>query len=300
MLRAMRIVVALAVLLWGAPAFAKDAFDAFVGDLGAGKETKNYFSGCELLVTPAGAVRQPCTLALADLTGGDAGVTLVVKKNKKQWYPKSQLEWREAEVLARKGKQLVATFRVIEVGSLGGPDGSAGGWVVATHWSKLISDKEVKARANAKTLPAVPPIQDRVFTLPRADDSEQAKTDRAQAIETLRSDLRVGAKDDFTPSLADLVRGPFVVFGSASGQRYSGASGKKAIAGWKLALAPGGTAAAGGSGWVLAAVTSMVGTPADKSPPITYVVFAVAYSGLTPGGGSFYTQPALIQFAIPN
>lgn len=293
----MRILLALVVVLSASPAFAKDSFDSLVTSLNAGTDTAPYFSTCELLVTPAGTVRQPCTLSLADLTGGGAGVKLAVKKNKKQWYPKSQLQWREAEVEARKGKQVVATFRVIEVGTVGGPDQ---GWVVATHWSKLITDKDVKARAIAKTLPAVPAIADKIFTLPHGDESEQAQMDRTQAIETLRSNLRAGDDDNFTPALADLVSGPFVVFGSAPGQRYSGAAGKKAIAGWKLALVPTNTSAAGGSGWVLAAATTMVGTPADKSPPITYVVFAVAYSGLTQGGGSFYTEPALIQFAVPN
>ena len=296
-----RIVLAAAILLSSSPAFAKDEFDAFVAKLAAAKDTSGYFSGCELLVTPAGAVRQPCTLALADLTGGDAAVKLTVKKNKKQLYPMSQMEWREAEVEARKGKQLVATFRVIEIGGLGGnPDGPTDGWVVATHWSKLISDKDLKARAIGKTLPAVPAIEDKIFTLPDPAETDQAKTDREQAIASLRSNIRASDGADFTPWLADLFRGPFVVFGSAPGQRYAGPAGKKAIIGWKLALAPSGKSAAGGSGWVLAAATTMVATSTDKSPPITYVVFAVAFSALTPGGGSFYTQPALIQFAVPN
>jgi hypothetical protein len=296
-----RIVLAVAILLTSSPAFAKDEFDDFVAKLAAAKDTTGYFSGCELLVTPAGAVRQPCTLALADLTGGDAAVKLTVKKNRKQFYPMSQLEWREAEVEARKGKQLVATFRVIEIGSLGGnPDGPTDGWVVATHWSKLISDKDLKARAKAKTLPAVPAIEDKIFTLPNPKESEQGKTDRAQAIETVRSNIRDRDSADFTPWLADLVNGPFVVFGSAPGQRYQGPAGKKAIGAWKLALAPSGKSAAGGSGWVLAAATTMVATPTDKSPPITYVVFVAAFSALTPEGGSFYTSLALIQFAVPN
>ena len=296
-----RTLIALMILATSSPAFAKDEFDDFVAKLAAAKDTKGYFSGCELLVTPAGTVRQPCTLALADLTGGDAAVRLSVKSNKKQWYTKSQMEWREAEVEARKGKQLVATFRVIEIGSLGGnPDGPTDGWVVATHWSKLISDKDLKTRAIAKTLPAVAPIEDKIFTpADAAKVSEQGRTDRESAIETLRSRLRAG-DGDFKPDLANLVDGPFVVFGSAPGQRYSGGSGKKAIKAWKLALAPSGKSAAGGSGWVLAAATTMVATPTDKSPPITYVVFAAAISGLTQGGGSFYTEPALIQFAVPN
>ncbi len=296
-----RIVVAAVILLVSSPAFAKDDFDDFVAKLAAGKDTTGYFSSCELLVTPGGAVRQPCTLALADLTGGDAAVKLTVKKNKKLWYPKSQMEWREAEVEARKGKQLVATFRVIEIGGLGGnPDAPTDGWVLATHWSKLISDKDLKARAIAKTLPAVPAIEDKIFALPNPNESEQGKIDREQAIGSLRSNLRDRDGADFTPWLADLVRGPFVVFGSAPGQRYAGPAGRRTIAAWKLALAPSGKSAAGGSGWILAVATTMVGTPTDKSPPITYVVFAVATSGLTPGGGSFYTSPALIQFAVPN
>ncbi|MBL0217080.1 MAG: hypothetical protein IPQ07_24795 [Myxococcales bacterium] len=296
-----RTLIAAAIVLTSSTAFAKDEFDAFVATLAAGKDTTSYFSGCELLVTPAGTVRQPCSLSLADITGGDAAVKLTVKNNKKRMYPMSQMEWREAEVEARKGKQLVATFRVIEIGGLGGnPDGSTDGWVVATHWSKLISDKEVKARALAKTLPAVPAINDKIFTLPHPQESEQAKIDREQAIGSLRSTLGRGDGTDFTPWLAELVSGPFVVFGSAPGQRYTGRAGKKSISGWKLALAPSGTSAAGGSGWVLAAATTMVATPADKSPPITYVVFAAAISGLTPGGGSFHTEPALIQFAVPN
>ena len=296
----LRIVITMVILGTASPAFAKDDFDDFVAKLAAAKDTSSYFSGCELLVTPAGAVRQPCTLALADITGGDAAVKLSVKKNSKRWYPKSQMEWREAEVEARKGKQLVATFRVIEIGGFGGnPDGPTDGWVIATHWSKLISDKELKARAIAKTLPAVPAIEDKIFTLPNPKETDQGRMDREQAVGTLRSRLQSGGTD-FKPDLADLVDGPFVVFGSAPGQRYAGPAGKKAIKAWKLALAPSGKSAAGGSGWVLAAATTMVATPADRSPPITYVVFAVATSGLTPGGGSFYTQPALIQFAVPN
>ena len=223
---------------------------------------------------------------------------LTVKTNKKRWYPKSQMEWREAEIEARKGKRLVATFRVIEVGRLGNPDGTAGGWMLAAHWSKLIADKELKARALAKTLPPVPAIADTVFTLPVAKESDQDRTDRAQAIETLRSQLATDG--DFKPDLVALVDGPFVVFGSAPGQRYAGAAGRKAVMAWKLALAPTRTSAAGGSGWVLAAATTMVATTNDKSPAITYVVFAAAFSSLTPEGGSFYTQPALIQFAVPN
>ena len=295
-----RILLAVAILLTSSPAFAKDDFDDFVAKLSAAKDTTAYFKGCELLVTPAGAVRQPCTLALADLTGGDAAVKLTVKKNKKLWFPRSQMEWREAEVEARKGKQLVATFRVIEVGSLGGnPDLPSDGWVVATHWSKLISDKDLKARAKAATLPPVPAIEDKIFTLPNPNESEQGKTDREQAIGTLRSRLRSGDAD-FKPDLANLVVGPFVVFGSAPGQRYQGPAGKKAIGAWKLALVPSDKSAAGGYGWVLAVATTMVATPTDKSPPITYVVFAAAISALTPEGGSFYTSPALIQFAVPN
>ncbi len=296
----MRILVAMVILITSSPAFAKDEFDELVAKLSAAKDTSGYYSACELLVTPAGAVRQPCTLALADLTGGDAAVKLTVKKNTKQPYLLSQFEWREAEVEARKGKQLVATFRVIEIGSFGGnPDGPTDGWVVATHWSKLISDKALKARAIAKTLPAVAAIEDKMFTLPDPKETEQGRIDREQAIGTLRSRLQSGGTD-FKPNLADLVVGPFIVFGSATGQRYTGPTGQKAIKAWKLALAPSGKSAAGGSGWVLAAATTMVATPTDKSPPITYVVFAAAMSGLTPGGGSFFTQPALIQFAVPN
>ncbi len=182
-----RTLIAAAIVLSSSTALAKDEFDAFVGKLAAGKDTTSYFSGCELLVTPAGNVRQPCSLSLADLTGGDASVKLTVKTNKRQMYPMSQMEWREAEVEARKGKQLVATFRVIEIGELGGnPDGATDGWVLATHWSKLISDKEVRARARAKTLPAVAGIDDKIFTLPHPQESEQAKTDREQAIGSLR------------------------------------------------------------------------------------------------------------------
>jgi hypothetical protein len=296
-----RILVVLAILVASSPAFAGDEFDGFVAKLAAAKDTTGYFSGCELLVTPAGIVRQPCSLSLADLTGGDAAVKLSVKKNTKQHYPMSQMEWREAEVEARKGKRLVATFRVIEIGSLGdNPDLPSDGWVIATHWSKLISDKELKARAIANTLPAVLPIDDKKLAPPApAKGTEQSRLDREQAIGTLRSRLQSGGTD-FKPDLADLVDGPFVVFGSAPGQRYVGPAGKKAIKAWKLALVPAGKSAAGGSGWVLAVATTMVATPTDRSPPITYVVFAAGISGLTPGGGSFYTQPALIQFAVPN
>lgn len=298
----LRNLIAVAILVTSSPAFAKDEFDELVAKLSTGKDTSAYFSACDLLVTPAGAVRQPCSLALADLTGGDAAVRLVVKRNKKQHYRMSQMEWREAEVEARKGKQLVATFRVLEIGSIGGnPDAPSDGWVLATHWSKLISDKDLVARAKAKTLPAPPTIADKV--LDRPGGVEQDRLDRAQAIESLRSELLATARtsaDDFKPYLVDMVTDQFVAFGSAAGQRYTGPAGQKAIKAWKLALAPSRTSAAGGTGWVLAAATTMVATPTNGSPPVTYVVFAAAISGLTPEGGSFYTRPALIQFAIPN
>lgn len=279
-------VVTLVVLGLSGSAWAKDDFDTYVADLAAAKASTR-LATCELLVTPGGQVRQPCSLALVDLVG-DAKATLTVKKNKRQNFPKSQMVWREAEVEARAQGKVVATFRVIEVLTLGGPDFPPG--VVAAHWARVTSDKEAAALALAKTLPA-PASVDKVTPAAKTD------ADRDQAIQTAQDFLRGG--ENFKAVIAERVKSRAIAFGSAAGQRYAAASGAKAIQGWKIELAPSGKVAVGGNGWVLAGATTVVATPTDKkAPPITYVLFGAFVSGLTPGGGSFITEPALLSFAI--
>lgn len=273
-------------------AFAKDEFDAYVADLAAGKASK-HFEACQLLVTPGGQVRQPCTLARADLVG-DPKATLTVKKNTNRFFPHSQIVWREAEVEARGGGKLLATFRVIEIAGSGGPGMMDG--IYAAHWARLTPDKEAAALALAKALPT--PIAVDNELPPDKEGSTQDEVDRRQAFETAY-DWLVGDDDKFRDTIGYAVERGAIVFGSAAGQRYAGKSGVKAINGWKITLAAGKKAALGGNGWVLAGATTIVATPADKkAAPITYVLFTAFGSGLTVGGGSFVTEPALISFAV--
>src|SRR4051794_38926385 len=63
-------------------------------------------ASCDVLLAPNGQVRRPCALTAAELTGGDSGVTLKVIKKPRTSFPKSMLEYVEADVEARKGGKL--------------------------------------------------------------------------------------------------------------------------------------------------------------------------------------------------
>jgi len=276
-------------------AAAEDDFDEFVADLNAGSAAAaTYLRDCEALVTPGGEVRQPCSLTMADLVGARTGVRLVVTRNTSQFFPRSQLEWREADVEARVGKKLIATFHVVEVGSSGGNPDALPGWLTASHWSRVIPDKDAQALARPGKLRPPPAVPARFP--PDLRGSDQAAQDRAAAVDTVRTSL--GGTADLKDDVADWVGRGALVFGSGAKQRYAGAKGAAAIRRWKLTLVPeGGVAVAGGAA-VLWSVSHMVATPATKAAaPLTYVVFSVFVSRMT-DGGSFVTEPALVTFSI--
>jgi hypothetical protein len=278
-------------------AAAKDDFDQFVADLAAKPDAANArLKDCQTLVSPAGQVRTPCSLTLADLAGTQTGVTLVVKQNKHTHFPKSQMEYRDALVEVRAGKKTVATYRVLEVLGMGGPSGVSG--VFAAHWVHLMTDKDAAAAAKAGTLVAPPAIKNTVLAEPKPDAPyDQDDNDKRQAFDTLQNALTNDS--DLKAAMAGWVEYGAIAWGSAPKQRYAGKSGGKTIGKWKLTFKPSGSVAVEGDGWVLWGATTVVATPtAAGATPITYVVFAVFTSGLTEGGGSFYTSPALLSFAI--
>ena len=258
---------------------ADDALVTFVADLAANKPTA-HLTGCELLVTPSGQVRQPCTLSRADLVS-DPAATLVVKKTKRAHFPKSQMMWREAEVEARVGRKVVATFRVLEIEGMGAPTDQPG--IIAAHWARLTPDKDAAALA---TTPAA---------VDKVTPAATISADRNQAVETVQTAL---GDDNLKSAITSAIKQRAIAFGSAANQRYSGAAGAKSVANWKIDLLPSGKVAVGGTAWVLAGATTVTATPIDrKAGSITYVVFAAFTSSLT-NAGSFMTDPALVSFAV--
>jgi hypothetical protein len=280
-------------------AAAKDDFDQFVADLVAKPDAATArLKDCQTLVSPAGQVRTPCSLTLADLAGTQTGVTLAVKQNKHTHFPKSQMEYRDALVEVRAGKKTVATYRVLEVLGMGGPSGVSG--VVAAHWVRLIADKDAAAAAKAGTLVAPPAIKDTVLPEPKPGAAyDQDANDKFQAFDTLRD--RITNDNDFKAQIAGWVEYGAIAWGSGPKQRYAGKSAAKTIEKWKLTLTPSRSVTIEGTGWVLWGVNTVVAQPtAAGAKPITYVLFVVFTSGLTPGGGSFTTDPALLSFAVPQ
>lgn len=295
-LRALAIVLAATT---AASARDTNGFEKYVADLAAAPaEAVKRLAGCDLLVTPGGAVRQPCKLELADLVGATTGKVVLAAKNvKRQSFPRSMLEWIEADVEARAAGKLVATFHVIEVGGQGNPDAPNDGWFVAAQaWSRPIADKDVLALAAAGSLHA-PAISDAVSPLPKGT-AEQDVNDREIVVSTMKQVL---SQSGLGAALEAFAEGGAIVIGSAPHQRYTGKSGAKAVHAWKLALAQKGGIAVGGGSMVAFAATTVIGTTHDKGKAIDvpYVAFAVYIQRMT-GGGSLAPFPALVQFAVPQ
>jgi hypothetical protein len=286
-------VVPIVIAALAGPARAQ-GFEKFVADLAsAPAAATKRLASCEVLVAPSGDVRRPCALALGDLVS--SGGKLVAKNVKQQTFPNSLVEWVEADVDARDGAKVVATYHVVEVGGRGNPDGPDGGWIVrAQHWSRTIRDTDALALAKAGKLPSAPAIADAKVIAKGA--SEQERADLDSSLDSIKR-----AFGDLKHALANLAEDGGVVIGSAPGEHFTGKAGGKSLRGWKLELAQQGGIAAGGGGNVVWAVTHVIGTTKDKPPiAITYVAFAVWLQALTPEGGSFYTKPVLVQFAIPQ
>ena len=111
--------------------------------------------------------------------GDDADDLLKVTSAKDHAFPRNAHSWREADVEARDGGKLVATFHLVEVGTTDNADASF--QMYAAHWIKLMSDNDAIAAANAGKLASPKPLKD--YVAPDKSKSE----DRKAAVEELQS-----------------------------------------------------------------------------------------------------------------
>ena len=283
----------LGLLVASAPAHADDFEHAIPELVTAPAAAAKWLEGCSVLVTPRGEVRRPCKIALADLVGAQTGVTLKPTHVKSVSFPRSMLTWNEADVEARVGGKVIATFRLIEIGSsLGNPDGPNGGWsVTAQSWTRIVSDKEATDRAKAGKL--VAPKLAGYTEAPGKELDDQDKSDREAGLESLKSQWT--STEDKKPLLGSMLDDDAVVFGSA-GERLSGKASAKAIRKWPLGLRQQGALAIGGDKMVQWAVTQVIGTSNGVAIPFT--TFVVYIQRLT-DGGSFTSAPAIVAFGVP-
>ncbi|MCX5746503.1 MAG: hypothetical protein NT062_28840 [Proteobacteria bacterium] len=290
----MKLLIALTVLTGVGGVVHADDFAHVLPKLAtAPAEMAAWLSGCEVLVTPRGEVRRPCKLTLGDLVADTKGVTLTPTHVKEVAFPRSTLTWHEADVEARVGAKVVATFHVIEVGASGNPDGPNGGWgVVAQSWTRIASDKDVASMAKAGKLVA-PKIADYTQPAPKGLDP-QAAGDRDAALTTLRDAWK--GTDDLKEVLGGMLDDGGVLVGSAA-ERLTGKGGGKTVRKWPLGLRPQGGVAVGGNALVQWGVTTVMGTVGGVTIP--YVTFVVNIQRMT-GGGSFAPSIALVSFGVPQ
>jgi hypothetical protein len=253
---------------------------------------KAWLDGCVLLVTPRGEVRRPCQLTVADLVGPQPGVTLTVAHAKLTSFPRSTLSWQEADVDAHAAGKVIATFHVIEIGTLSGnPDGPTGGWWPAAQlWSRRVSDKDALAQAKAGKLTA-PTIAD--YVEPVIRDDPQAQAAQVRAYDEIKQAWT--APEDLKPALAASAQDGAIIIGSA-GERLTGKAGAKALRAWKLGLRQHGGLAQGGNERVMIGVTTMLGTTGGVTIP--YLATLVHVGRLNEAGDT-NVVPALIIFSVP-
>ena len=290
----MRSLAIAVIVAWSSLAHAApDPFKKFVASLESGTPDATWLDGCQVLVTPSGQLRRPCTLALADLVGAQPGVKLRVTRNRVEHFPQSMLEYREALVEARAGGKLVATFHVLEIEHCcGNPDAPDAGHPRAVHWSQLAADKDVTAAARAGTLVTPPAVKDAIA---RSTQTGQSKSDDEALFEDL---ARLKGSAKYQQDLAAVTSDGAVVFGSGPGQRYTGKPGQRTISRWKLDLEQQGGVDVTGGNMIGVAVTKFVATTREKAPvSIPYVAFVV-YTQFLTGGGSMGSRPALVKFAV--
>jgi hypothetical protein len=274
-------------------AAAPDPFKTFLSDLVSNpKGAAAYLKDCDLALLPDGEARTPCTIALADLVGAQAGVTFTAKNVKDSEIPQSTIEYLDADVDAKAGGKTIASFHVVEVGS---SFNEAALFVpYDVHWARVMSDKDATAKAKAKQLAAPPAIKDVVVPMPKGTD-EQEQQDRDEGVRELKQVL---SQDDLKGVLAGITDGG-AVFGSARGQRYAGKRAGKQIASWKLGLAQKGGITATGNSLVVAATTDVVGTLPDKTT-ITYAALVVASMHMIPESGDHVWDVKVVSFAVPQ
>ena len=286
-------VVALAVTAAArTAAAAPDPFKQYLSDLVSNpKAASAYLAHCDLALVPSGEVRTPCSLTINDLVGAQTGVTLVAKRVKDDNLSKSTVEYIDADVDAKAGGKVIASFHVLEVSGFA-PDGFT---PVAVHWTRTMPDKDATAKAKAKQL-RDPAIKDVTVPMPKGTD-EQAVNDYQEGVSEAKQWL---SGDDVTGALPD-VANEGLVFGSAAGQRYSGKSAARSLKGWKIALAQHGEYAITGSDLYVVVATELVGTSKDKDKVATpYAALLVMSMQMIEGSGDHVWYPRIISFAVPQ
>jgi hypothetical protein len=272
-------------------AAAPDPFADFIAGLTDAKAAAAQLGDCELLLLPSGEARTPCKLAITDL-GAPAGATLTAKKIKYGHVDRSMLMYVEADVDARAGGKVVATYHVLAVDAGGNPD--YGFRPAALQIERPISDKDAAAKAKAKQLPAPAVIED--VTAPATGPDDQGASDRANGLDEVTRWVKAGIGRNEVAAIAD---GGGVVLGSAPGQKYSGRSAAAQIKKWKLDLAQKGGVTADGGGMLAFAATDVVGTLPDKTT-ITYAALVIAAAHMIPGSGDMVWEVKMISFEVPQ
>lgn len=247
---------------------------------------------CKLLLAPNGEARTPCTLALADLAGAQAGAKLAVKNIKYGDVKQSVLSYVEADVQVTAGGKAVATYHVIALDG-GNPD--AGFAPPAMHVAKMVSDKDAAAKAKAKQLAAAPAIGERWDRAPKGLGDDDT-SDRNNGFDSLENWLKGGFSRD---ELAELADDDGVIYGSAPGQKYTGKAAAKQIKKWKLDLAQAGGVAGDGGAMIVFGATKITGTLPDKTV-VPYVALVVEVVRFEQGSGDHLWSPKLISFAVPQ
>lgn len=270
------------------------SFTQFVADLRADPgRAAGYLGSCETLVTPGGEVRQPCTLTVADL-GIPAGATLAVTKAHGGELP-ADASYEDALVVARVGKRVVATFRVLRVERMVMVDGDLDFRPVVVQWSRLISDAELRSRAVAGTLPTPPPIKASVATPAFGSDTDAE--DWRVLVEGIGDVLRDG--QDVREFADRLTRGT-IVFRATDPRPLTGARGARTMKAWRLPLrVVGGAVVAGGldGAWaVVQASARLSGTDRE----LRYTMLVVFTAGMTSGGGELVHAMPIISLGIAS
>lgn len=270
-----------------APAAADD-FTDYVGHVASDPAAAaTYLDGCQALVTPRGEVRRPCKLAIADLVGAQAGVTLTPRNEQFTRTRGDNFTVVDADVDAKAGGKVIATFHVVEVE---GPDAKdTHEQVLAMHWSRLAADKDTTAAARAHKLREAPTIADGAIAPPAGMDDQVTYNDAtSEALDLIKG----GSLEQV---IGDVFVHDGVVVGSAPGQRLSGKRGARTWAGWKLSLTQeDGTQVGGlpGAVWAVTKVT-VVGKDKVAVPYVALIVFKVE-----PTEGGVEDLAIAAQFAI--
>lgn len=295
MKRPLLVALSMITLTTSVAAADKDGFDEFVAALGSGgPAAQTWLAHCKVLLAPGGEARTPCKLTLAELSAGATGVTLEVTANKTRPLHDSQYEWRDATVEARAGAKVIATYRVVEITSMGNPDSPGGGWEpVAAHWIRLMKDKDATAAARAGKLPTPPRVVGK--TIVPTGDNQDAR-DAAVLADEL-DDLR-GDSFDVRGALGDWASDGTIVVGSAPAQTFTGKKGGKTIHAWKLTMKQEGESVIVTGGMLGVAVTHVTATTAGKAPvTFTYPTMIVFTQGIS-GGGGLISGPRLVSFSL--